>query len=282
MVRPKLFLDTNVCIDVASGKICPAEWRRVQKHISTHYRYYISFITWKELLTKLSRGSDDYFERNKEPLRVLCGPAKRCFLPYPSVFAIRTALGIKNVARIYDPTLTEEEVVEKVTRAVIDAPNKTQLKYGIRDRTRKKGVLSFDLDHFDTHENGPQKEYAEILQGIREGTTDDKPERKKWAAWILRPHGLTPYTDACEKLAVALDAAYCFTASLSKFAKDKGYDFKTHASNWDDTHQLLYLCDESMHFLTQDADFRNRTTNSPQSCRILTYREFARSTTESH
>src|SRR5262245_45314142 len=100
MNRPKLFLDTNVCIDVANGKIGSAEWRRFLKYITTHYRYYISFITWKELLTKLNRGSDDYFQRNKEPLQVLFRPSKRHVLPYPSVFAVRTILGIK-VARIY-------------------------------------------------------------------------------------------------------------------------------------------------------------------------------------
>jgi len=278
MIRPKLFLDTNVCIDVASGRICPAEWRRVQKYINAHYRYYISWITWKELLTKLSRGSDDYFQRNKEPLRVLYGPAKRHFLPYPFVFAIRTTLGIK-VARNYNSNLTEEEVLEAVLKATIDAPNKTALRNGIRSRSQRK-FTRFDLDDFDTHENAPQKESAELLQGIREGTID-KPERRKWAAWILHPWGLTPYTDKCEKLADALDAAYRFTLSLSKLARDKGYDFNTHASNWGDTLQLFYLCDESMHFLTQDADFRNRTTNSPQSCRILTYGEFVRSAAES-
>jgi hypothetical protein len=279
MNRPKLFLDTNVCIDVASGRICSAEWRRVHKYIDTHYRYYISFITWKELLIKLNRGSDEYFQQNKEPLQVLFRPTKRRVLPYPFVFAVRTILGI-NVARTYNSNLTEEEVVEATFRAVIGAPNKTGLRDGIRVPHSKK-LTRFDLVDFDTQENTPQNEFAEILQGIREGATDDEAERKKWAAWILRPWGLTPYTDDCEKLAVGLDAAYCYTVSLSELAKDKAYDFNTHASNWGDASQLLYLCDEWMHFLTQDADFRNRTKNSPQSSQILTYGELVRSMAES-
>jgi predicted nucleic acid-binding protein len=275
MVRPKLFFDTDVCINAASGKIDPAEWRRVQKHIGTHYRYCISFITLKELLGKLARGSDAYFERNKEPLRVLCQPARRQFLPYPSVFALRTVLGIRSAARIHDSGLTEEVWAEKVARAVLDAPSKARLKDGIKVPNRKL-TLSFDLDHFDRHENAPQNEHAKLLQGIREGKTDP-PVPRNWAAWILKQHGPTPYTDDCEKLAVALDAAYCFTRSLSKMANDKGYDFKTHASDWGDSLQLFYLCDESMHFLTMDGDFRNRTKNSLQSSRILTYRDFVTS-----
>src|SRR5437016_11681334 len=106
MVRPKIFLDTDVCINAASGKIDTAEWRRVQNHIATHYRYCVSFITLKELFIKLARGSAAYFERNKEPLRVLYQPARRQFLPYPSVFALRTVLGIKSAARIHGCGLT--------------------------------------------------------------------------------------------------------------------------------------------------------------------------------
>jgi len=271
MIRPKLFLDTNICIDVASGKICLAEWRLVRKYINAHYRYYVSWVTLKELLTKLGRGSDDCFQRNKEPLRVLYGPAKRRFLPYPSVFAIRSVLGV-SIARNYKSNLAEENVLEAVLRAAIVAPNKAALRSGIRARGQRR-FTRIDLDDFDAHENAPQNEHAELLQGIREGTID-KPERRKWSAWILHQCGLTPYFDDCEQLGGALDAAYCFSLSLSKFANDRGYDFKKRASDWGDTFQLFYLCDDSMHFLTKDADFRNRTRDSPQSCRILTYKEF--------
>lgn len=277
MVRPKLFVDSDICIKAANGSIPPAEWRRVQRYISTHYRYYISWVTWKELLVGISRGCDAWFEQNKERLQVLFRPASRRILPYPSVFALRTVLGIENVARITNSKLTEEQEIEAVFKAVIDAPSKAQLKNGIRARTRKNLLCTFDFDDFDTHENAPQNEYAKLLQGLREGKTDPL-ERKSWAAWILHECGLTPYTEACEKLALALDAAYCFTLSLSKTANDKGYNFKKHASDWGDNLQLFYLCDESMHFLTMDRDFRVRTKDSPQSSRILTYQEFVEST----
>jgi hypothetical protein len=87
------------------------------------------------------------------------------------------------------------------------------------------------------------------------------------------------YTRQCKKLVVALDAAYRFSCALGKMAKEGRYDFraKGHASDWGDVLQLHYLCDGSMHFLTFDSDFRNRTKGSPQSSRILQYPEFVRS-----
>lgn len=275
IVRPRIFFDTNICINVANGRINPAEWRRVRRHIRANYRYCISLITLKELFSKLARGSEAYFERNKGPLRVLDAFAKKTFLPYPSVFALRTVLR-KATARIDDSGLSEEEWARTVLRAVLDAPSKRQLKAGIPFRNQKRRMQTFDLDHFDTHESRPQNEHAQLLQGIRDGEVD-LPEPMKSAAWVLRYHGYEPETDDCKKLASRLDASFRFSSALSKMAKDKGYDFNAHASDWGDTLQLYYLCDESMHFLTWDTDFRNRTKGSPQSSRILIYPEFVRS-----
>ena len=172
--------------------------------------------------------------------------------------------------------MTEEEEAEASLRAVLDAPSKAALKDGIKVRHRKRRIQVFDLDHFDTHEDGPQKEHSELLGGIRAGNIN-KPEPIAWAAWLLKQHGLTPYTDDCEKLVGGLDAAYRYAFSLSRMANNESYDFKAHASDWGDTLQLFYLCAGSMYFLTLDADFRNRTKGSAQRDRILLYREFVQS-----
>jgi hypothetical protein len=275
IVRPRLFLDTNICIHVANGTIDPSEWSRVQRRITTKYRYCVSLITLKELFSKIARGSEGYFERNKGPLRILDGPSKKTFLPYPSVFALRTVLR-KAAARIDNSGLAEEEWARTVLRAVLDAPSKRLLKTGIPVRNRRRRMQTFDLDHFDSHENRPQNEHAQLLEGIRDGKVE-LPEPIKFAAWTLYDHGFEPHAEDCEKLASGLDAAFRFSLALSKMAKDKGYDFSAHASDWGDTVQLYYLCDQTMHFLTWDTDFSNRTKGSPQSSRILIYPEFVRS-----
>src|ERR1017187_5758418 len=76
ILRPRIFLDTNICINVANGSIDPDEWRRVQRRIITNYRYCISVITLKELFSKLARGDEVHFDQNKGPLKVLDTPAK--------------------------------------------------------------------------------------------------------------------------------------------------------------------------------------------------------------
>jgi predicted nucleic acid-binding protein len=273
IVRPRIFLDTNICINVANGSIDPDEWRRVQRRLVTNYRYCISVITLKELFSKLARGDEAHFDQNKGPLKVLDTPAKKTFLPYPHVFALRTVLRIMSAARSDCSGLAEEEWARAVLRAVLDAPSKRNLKHGIPVRNRRDQIQTFDLDHFDAHENRPQHEHAQLLQGIREGRVE-KPEPKKTAAWILQDLGFTPYTKHCEKLASSLDAAFRFSSALSKLSRDKGYDYGAHASDWGDSLQLFYLCDPSMHLLTSDGDFRTRTKGSLQSSRILLYSEF--------
>ena len=276
IVRPKIFLDTGICINVANGIIDPAEWRRVQKWIASRYRYVISFITLKELLIKLARGSDAYFEQNKRPLRVLWSPANRSFLPYPAVLALRTALGMRSVARSDDSGMIEEQWAKTVLGNVLKAPNKAALKRGIKVRNQRGSMWTFDLDHFDTHENSPQMEHAQLLEGIRDGNIE-MPKPNSWAAWILHQFGITPLTEDCEKLGLSLDAAFRFSVALSEMAKNRSYDFTAHASDWGDALQLYYLCDARMHLLTLDADFRNRTKGSVQGSRILLYSEFVRS-----
>jgi hypothetical protein len=136
-------------------------------------------------------------------------------------------------------------------------------------------MWTFDLDHFDIHENRPQIEHAELLQGIRDGRIE-MPRPNSWAAWILHQFSLKPYKDDCKLLASSLDAAFRFGLALSEMAKNKSYDFTAHASDWGDVLQLYYLCDEAMHMLTLDADFRNRTKGSVQRSRILLYSDFVK------
>ena len=151
MIRPKLFLDTNICINAANGNIPAYEWRRVRKHIGGNFRYQISFVTMKELFGKLARCADKYFEENKKPLNILFGPGRRQFLPYPSVFALRTVLGLGSVSRKSgDLNVGDEELAEFEITAVIDARTKAQLKAGIPSRNDSKRIKTFGCGYFRT------------------------------------------------------------------------------------------------------------------------------------
>ena len=271
-LRPKLFIDTNICINVANGTIPQAEWQRVRQHIEAHYSYQISAITLKEVLAKISRGKDDYFEENKKSLRVLYDAPQRAFLPYPAVFALRTVLGLKSVAR--RSSIPEEELYETVCKALFQASSKTQLKDGVQYPNRPGKLFSFDIDHFDRHENKPQIEHLDLLEGMRDGRVR-MPDPMKLAAYTMEACGQASDAECCRKLANALDAANVFSRNLGKLSKSNHAHLGKRESDWGDIMQLYYLCDESMHFLTCDEKCRNQTQGSPQQRRILLYRDLA-------
>ena len=271
-MRPKLFIDTNICINVANGTIPQAEWQRVRQHIEVHYSYQISAITLKEVLAKISRGEDAYFEENKKSLRVLYDARQQAFLPYPAVFALRTVLGLKSVAR--RSPIPEEELYEAVCKALLQASSKAQLKDGVPYPNRSGQLFSFDIDHFDLHENKPQIEHLDQLQGMRDGRIR-MPDPMKLAEYTMEDCGQTPDAECCRKLANALDAANVFSRNLGKLSKSKDAHLGNRESDWGDIMQLYYLCDESMHFLTCDEKCRNQTHGSPQQGRILLYKDLA-------
>lgn len=274
MDLPKLFLDTNVCVSVANGLIPSDEWRKVRAHIEANYSYQISFVTLKELFAKISRGKDEFFEKNTEPLRVLCGFLQKQFLPYPAVFALRKVLGLTSVAR--KGPIPEEELYETVCKAILQGTDKAQLKAGAPYPDKPGGIFWFDLDHFDRHENKPQMEHLGLLQGMRDGRVDT-PDPVRLAAFTMEDCCRVADAESCSRLANALSAAYLFSSNLGKVSKNNQARLEKRLNDWGDIMQLYYLCDESMHFLTIDEKCRNQTRGSKQQQRILLYRDLANS-----
>src|SRR2546428_5537401 len=70
MKKPRIFFDTNVCNDIAYRNL-NREWRIVSKYISRHYRYAISPLTMLELMIKIGRGHERYFEKNRRAPNVM-------------------------------------------------------------------------------------------------------------------------------------------------------------------------------------------------------------------
>jgi hypothetical protein len=247
----------------------------VIEHIAAHYSYQISFVTLKELLAKISRGGGNYFEENKKPLRVLCELSQPEFLPYPAVFALRTVLGLSVARRSRFP---EEELYETVSKAILQCSSKAQLKAGVPYPGKPRGVFWFDLDHFDRHENGAQKQHLDLLQGIQADSVEIS-NPMELAAFLLRDCGQLCDIGSCAKLAGALNAVHTFSRNLCDLSKNRNGDpdLKKRESDWGDIMQLYYLCDGSMNFLTCDEKCRNQTRGSTQQHRILLYKELVRS-----
>lgn len=272
--RPKIFIDTNVCINAANEIIPRDEWQKVNRYIEARYSYQISFVTLKELFAKISRGKDEYFEENKKPLRILCEFSQKEFLPYPAVFALRTVLGLGSVAR--RSPIPEEELYETVCKAIFEASSKTQLKKGMPYPDKPGGLFSFDLDHFDQHENAPQMGHLAQLKGMRGGRVK-MPCPMELTTYLMEDCHQAPDPESCQKITQALDAAYKFLYASCKLSENKTANLEKRKADWGDSMQLYYLCDESMHFLTFDEKCLNQTQGSTQQGRIMLYKDFAHS-----
>ncbi|MBI3665489.1 MAG: hypothetical protein HY236_04565 [Acidobacteria bacterium] len=277
-----LFFDTSICLEVVKkkGNINRDDWRRLTKYIRHTYRCCVSWVTWKELLVRLSRGEDQYWEQNREPLRVLRWKRDAVLLEKPPIFTIKHVLGVDAAPKAEldgRPAIPLSEQISAVLDAILVARNKIELKEGVK-LPRKNQIIVFDLDHFDLFESSTRLEYANLLQGLRDGIII-RSDSTGLSAWILHQCGLTPYTEHCEKLSSRLDAAYRYHFWLSDQAKNPNYDFhdKRHLGDWDDAQQLFYFCDRRIHMLTLDRNFVDRTEGSPQAPQVLLYSEFVNS-----
>lgn len=277
--RRKLILDTSVCIDLANPeKVSPRDRQAITRHIRRRYRYCVSWVTWKELLVKLKRGDPQYWKKNLEPLRVLRLRGNVEYLDKPPCYAAQKLLGVGR-----DPCTDrwgrqiprQPQVMSDVLDAIVRGADREALLRGDGWRYR------FDLDDLDSFEDGTRTELASQLQGVRDGTFDPANSRIM-AELLLRDLDIVPTQDSVDKFVSGLDASHRYDICLCSLAKNPNYDFfkKRNLSNWDDSQQLMYLCDPSMNLLVLDRDFLMRTKGSPQASRIITLEEVLRSCRE--
>jgi hypothetical protein len=72
-----------------------------------------------------------------------------------------------------------------------------------------------------------------------------------------------------------------FSESMIFYLRIEGFnrDFRqtynaNNSSDWIDFQQLFYLADPSLLFVTEDKDFRNRTSGTTQSNQIVSFDQF--------
>lgn len=273
MLKPRIFFDTSICIDVADGAISLTDWQGIWKRLTTHFRYCISPLTLNELLIGLGRGDTEHFCKNQQALRVLSGTSgRRKFLKFPGRFVIENVLGIQIPQPKFEP-----RDFEGWLGVALRARDKESLESGRVD-LKPYGLRTFgmNLAVIDEQTRKGKKDHAEALNRLRGGTLR-APSAKQWAASFISAMGIRPIRDeACAKLALALDAAYRFDQCLWRLARESNYNFNRHDTDWVDLHQLYYLCTEDVHVLTSDRDLTERTAGSLQRDRILKASEICR------
>ena len=272
MLRPRVFFDTSFCIDLARGRIPTVQWAKSRKRLTKQFRYCISPLTLYELLVGFGRSKDQFFEQNKEAIRILYGSSgNRTFLRLPGQFVMETVLGIAERKVGF-----ETEDYDLWIKAVLRASDKQSLETGrIEVSPRKLRTFGLNLRLIENQVQEGKDAHADELEELRKGNLL-VPSSAMWASGIMRRMQVQPTTETCERLATVLDAAYRFDYALWELALESKYDFAKHASDWIDVQQLYYLCDSEMSMVTADNNYRARTANGNQSARILLYSELLR------
>jgi hypothetical protein len=267
--KPKFFLDTSVCIDVArSNSISADDWARVLRRCKAKFRYCISPETVFELVAGLADSNEAHFTESQEPIRVLFPAGPKSFLDRLRVFVPNTVFGEKR-----KPVYSVETDFDLWIRTVLHAPDKKALQSGmLRIGLKGRCGVGLDLDHIRKSIRDIQAGYASRFDSLRKRGVPDLT-RDTWAEMILQDlrKPITPQNLdlVCEKV----DAAYQFDSYLWRFLRNPDYDFSKHRGEIVDAQQLYYLCDSNVYFVTNDRRLKSAISRSPQVSRVLTYQE---------
>lgn len=267
MLKPILFFDTQIPIDVAFGRIAPRDWRTVRSYVSTHFRYRISPLTLTELLVGIARGDEAHFLRNRTAVRELCWTSLRPdkFLRPPDQFVLKTVFGEDNSKLGLEPANLCRSV-----EVLLRARNLKQLNSGdvlLRSPRRSFGL---DLHSYEQEFSNGQRVHVDQLNELRAGHLH-QASKLSWAAGLLKRLGRTPTHTECCKVAGSLDAAYQFDSWLCHLALTSDYDFSKHDSDWIDAQQLYYLSCDDTYFVTRDQRLIKGASTSAQGNRVLSY-----------
>ena len=268
--KPKFFLDTSVCIDVARGAISSSAWASLLAGATKNYQYCISPLTAYELIAGLATGADSHFDRNRQAVRILHAQGLGSYLKPLRTFMGKMLFG-EPVETVAAPN------IELWLEAVLRAKDRVALE-GADLRLFHKGTwrtFGLKLKEINRQLRDIQEGYAERFRQFRsEKIPDLTPE--VWARMVLDDLQ-QPVTDANRTIVLqSCDAAFRFDRVLFDYCKDANYDFAKHGAEIVDAEQLYYLCDATVLFVTEEKKLRKRVSDSPQSHRIMTVDEFVR------
>lgn len=272
--RPTICLDTTVCINAASGKYPPAEWRRVWRFIRSNFEYAILHPVLAELIIGVADGDDLHFRHNQAAVKILYAAGKKRFLPMPGQFVLSTVLGARApIDRLYS------ERFDREARTVVLASSKKQLLSGaVPWPKNRRHSVGMDLHLLRDQMKKGQDAHISALEKLRRRELRVLPANE-WAARALRslPAVRIELTSKdAEMLGSVLTGAYCYERFLWNEALNGRYDFSKHRSDWIDLQLLFYLADPFIHLLTHDRKLKARIAGSPQSDRVHGYADFVK------
>jgi hypothetical protein len=267
----RAILDSSVCVDVARGKISSEDWEKLREFLTHKCAYFVSPLTFIELIVGLGKGQDGYYHKNLEALNVLFGPGDR-FLPFPGGFVLDRVFGTPKPNPGFEPS-----DFKNWAGVLLNAANKKQLSDGDVDLAElsRDATFGFNFDLIiQPLENGIA-EHVRIYEGIRD-RKENCPALEQWADASLAANELGLTAGNRKIILEKIDAALVLSAQLCNLARTTDYKFDKHKGDWVDGQHLYYLADPQLYIITMDNPLKERIKASSQAGRVVSPQELLR------
>jgi hypothetical protein len=217
--------------------------------------------TFIELIVGMHDGDGSHFQSDQTKVRVMAGTDRPVFLPFCGEFSLEKTLGIVRPARFTSSNFT------KWYDLVTSATSRTQF------------FTVWNQELFVEQHRVGKDSYREWLKDCATGEYADFTPPERWAENHAKQLGYDITPEQATRLSDGLSATYYFRkADFAKANKNATFkwDRPEREADWVDGQQLLYLCDPSIHMLTDESGIKRKCFPSPQSDRVLILSEFVR------
>ncbi len=293
--------DTNIFSDRQQGKILDSDWQHLLEH-RPRKGWPLSAITVLELLVGVHRVAPEKFGQVKGQLALAWELSKGRVLDEPRVLLCQDVLH-----RPFPLASISKNVLSKLMDITCRANSKAEILKGrVQYRPliyQGKRLAGIDTTLIDNLMAGPKKqwvnqietqltetypEWHEHLQrtGLRlpkqirsrvESSSLWHLSRLKFSESILAWLGADAGPPSPSEFADKIDAVLRFTFWVLRECLLGRYAYNRHESDIYDQFQLHYLADERYVFVTNDQKLRNRTAESSQAHRILSFEQVLKS-----
>lgn len=299
-MRQVPLFDTNIFSDIRQGKIPTSDWQRLLDHRPrTGWR--LSAITLLELLVGVHRVAPEKFDQSKKQLLLARKLSKGRVLDEPRVLLCKNVLHTD-----FPQEPISKSTLTRLMEIACCANSKTEILEGrVQYRPsvyRGKGPMGINTGVIDELVAGPKEMWVRQIENLlrqidpdwRSHSTEtglrlpeevtrklESPElwkqlRLKFSESVLEWLGPHQVATTPLEFAQKIDAVLQFTLWVLHESLVRKYAYDKHDSDVYDQFQLHYLADERYVFVSNDKKLRNRTADSSQASRILSFDQFMR------
>lgn len=267
----RAIIDSSICIGVTRSKISPEEWKALQEVLRSRFGYFVSPLTFIELISGLGKGEDDYYHKNLEALNVLLAPGNR-FLTFPVRFVLDRVFGIARPHPGFEPS-----DFRSWASILLGAGNKKQLADGNVDLAElsRDATFGFNFDVIAKSQEAGIAEHVRIYDDIRAKNHEDCKSVERWANPFLAVHDVELTVENRMRVSERINAALTLAMYLCNLARTSTYKFEKHGGDWIDGQHLYYLADPDLYIVTGDTSLREKIKASPQAKRLLTPEKYS-------